>query len=301
MAELHVLTAYFAAWIVVTDVLNVRLGVELMSCSVVVAAVISRQLRLFVRDWWLLIAGMLMWNVSGPIARLSPVPPHLDFMLTMDRWLFFGHQPAALVQQALSYPGHLTVLDWSTAAVYSLHVPEPYIAAYFLWRMDRARYFRFVSASLLLLVLGFLTFITFPAIPPWMASKMGRLPDVYNGYGPVIHGHPLSFHGTPIFYLFGFVGDAVAAFPSEHAAFPLLETLAFWRIVGPRVRAGLLGYVTLVLFTVLYLGEHWVTDALAGYAFALVLWAAVCAYCSRSLPSGIVPVSWSRGFREGQT
>lgn len=270
------LAFYFAALIAVTDVLNVRQGVELMTVAVAVAALaISRAGALFLRDWWFYLAGLILWNLSGPIAAYSPFPHHLDFMLNADRILFLGNDPVVMVQHALAKPGHVGPLDVLAAIAYNLHVPEPYIAGYFLWRLNRLVYLQFAASALALLVLGFLTFILIPAVPPWMASTWyGRLPHVFNGFGPVLRWHPLPFHGTPLFYLFKLRGDAVAAFPSEHAAFPLLECLAFSRVFR-RGWLPLLLWVGWTLFVIVYLGEHWVTDAVAGWLYAVIIFWAV--------------------------
>jgi membrane-associated phospholipid phosphatase len=63
----------------------------------------------------------------------------------------------------------------------------------------------------------------------------------------------------------------VAAFPSEHAAMPFLELLAF-RVAAPKVSYVLYIWIALVWFTIIFLGEHWVTDAIAGGVYALVAW-----------------------------
>jgi hypothetical protein len=268
-AEIVVLVAYFVTVVAVADVLNVRLGVELLTLVVAVPALAVRRFLSFLRDWWFFLLGLILWNLSGPLAAYSPSPAHLDFMLNADRWLFFGHQPVVELQSALMRPGHIDWLDWVSAASYNVHLPEPYIAGYVLWRLNRALYLQFAASALLLLVVGFLVFIAFPAVPPWMAStRLHRLPHVINGFGPVLHAHPLPFHGTPIFYLFHFRGDAVAAFPSEHAAFPFLELLVFSRFRKNWLTIFLGLWVLWVLFVVVYLGEHWVTDALAGWLLA---------------------------------
>lgn len=274
--ELLVITAYFGGLVLLADAINVRLGVELLTLATALAAVaISRQPRLFVSDWWFFLAGLILWNLSGPIAGKSPFPIHLQFMMRLDQWLFWGHDPVALVQHRFATRGSVRPLDVVTSLAYNLHLPEPYIVGYFLWRIDRPVFFRFAAAALSLLVLGFVTFILFPAMPPWLSSlRYGTPSNVYNGFNPVVHAHPLPFHGTPIFYFFHLTGDAVAAFPSEHAAFPLLEYLALRSAIGSRAWPWLL-WVGFILFTVVYLGEHWVTDAIAGYAYALVIWATV--------------------------
>jgi membrane-associated phospholipid phosphatase len=126
-----------------------------------------------------------------------------------------------------------------------------------------------------LLVLGFVTFIGFPAVPPWAAERWyGLLPGVLNRFSLVLKWHPLPFHGTPLFQIFHFRGDAVAAFPSEHAAFPMLELLVFSRL-SARWLAPFAVWVAVVLFAVVYLGEHWVTDVLAGWLYAGAIFFAV--------------------------
>lgn len=280
--ELAALVAYFAGVVVLTDVLNIRLGVELLTLTVLVAAAaITRQFRRFVHDWWFYLAGLILWNLSGPIAAASPFPAHLDAMLSVDRFLFGGHVPAVVLQHNLAAPGKVNGWDIATSLAYNLHLTEPYIAGYFLWRIDRAVYFQFAAAVLSLLVLGFLTFIAFPAIPPWMASiRFHRIAGVINRFGPTLHANPLPFHGTPLFYVFRFRGDAVAAFPSEHAALPMLELLAFYAAIGRRAWPFVL-WVVWVLFSITYLGEHWVADAIAGYLYAIVIFFAIRSFVTR--------------------
>jgi membrane-associated phospholipid phosphatase len=274
--ELWWLAVYFAAVIVLTDIVNVRLGVELLTLVVLIPAfAITRQPAQFLRDWWFFLVGLVLWNLSGPIAAQSPFPWHLDFMLNLDRTLFLGHQPVVVVQHAFISPDHITPMDLFTVIVYNMHLPEPYIAAYFLWRLNRLVYLQFASAALALLILGYVTFILFPAIPPWMASgRYHRIPNVVNQFGPVLHAHPLPFHGSPIFKIFNLQGDPVAAFPSEHAAFPLLELLAFRCVIGKKA-IWLILWIAAVVLAVLYLGEHWFVDVLAGWLYAAVIFFAV--------------------------
>lgn len=274
--ELGVLAVYFALVVVLADALNVRLGVELLTLMAVGAGVIvTRRPIDFLRDWWFLLIGLVMWNLSGPIAARSPFPWHLDFMLAFDRALFLGRDPVYVVQHAFWKPQHIGPLEVASSVVYNMHLAEPYIAGYFLWRLNRSLFFQFAAATLVLLVLGLVTFILFPAVPPWLAAKeFGKVVGVKNLFSQALLWHPLSFHGSPIFTLFKLRGDLVAAFPSEHAAFPLLELLAFYGI-SKRTAWFFVPWIAAVTFSVVYLGEHWVADVVAGWLYALVIWFAI--------------------------
>jgi membrane-associated phospholipid phosphatase len=66
----------------------------------------------------------------------------------------------------------------------------------------------------------------------------------------------------------------VAAFPSLHVAYPFLAFLVLRRAFG-RVGWLALAYTALVAFSVVYTGDHWVIDAVAGVAYGYVAYYAV--------------------------
>ena len=72
-------------------------------------------------------------------------------------------------------------------------------------------------------------------------------------------------------YYNGLNPNPVAAFPSLHAAFPFLGFLALRRVYP---RAAWLAFVwcILVWFSVVFLGEHYVVDVIAGVALAALSW-----------------------------
>jgi membrane-associated phospholipid phosphatase len=77
--------------------------------------------------------------------------------------------------------------------------------------------------------------------------------------------------------------NQVAALPSLHAAYPMLLLLFFWRD-GRWVRLGLAVYVLAMGFTLVYSGEHYVSDILVGWAYAGAVYGAVAAV-SRAGPA----------------
>jgi PAP2 superfamily protein len=280
--EILILALYFSAIIVICDLLNIRLGAEYLTLTVSFAGVvISRAGRQFFRDWWLYLLGLFMWRLSSSVAAASPFPVRLNELIEVDRVLGLGHEPVVLVHQAFINSTRLEPFDWIAGIAYNLHLPETYITAYFLWRLSRPVYWQFASAVLILLVLGFITFIVFPTMPPWMASSWyHRVPGIVNRFGLVMRAHPRPLIGEPIFYIWKLRGDAVAAVPSEHAAFPMLEFLAL-REIFPRGAFLLVPWVLFVFFVVVYLGMHWTVDVLLGWMYALVIFVFVRWYARR--------------------
>jgi len=68
--------------------------------------------------------------------------------------------------------------------------------------------------------------------------------------------------------------NTVAAMPSLHAAYPFMLLLFFWRS-GWAVRAGLGAYTLAMAFALVYGGEHFVADILAGWALAALAFGVV--------------------------
>lgn len=167
---------------------------------------------------------------------------------------------------------------WSvfvTLCYCSHFVVAPVVAAV-LWIRSRERFRAWAALLVALAVAGVATYFLFPMSPPWLASQQGYLPGTeivrVSGQG----GAWLDFHGAA-----QGVGDAqnrsnpVAAMPSLHMATATLVVGFFW-FGGVRrwVRAALLLYPALMAFTLVYSGEHYVTDEIAGVLCAVVLLAA---------------------------
>ena len=73
----------------------------------------------------------------------------------------------------------------------------------------------------------------------------------------------------------------VAAMPSLHAAYALLATLVLWRLVPVWARVLLALYPLAMTFALVYSGEHYVVDCIAGWVYALFAYGIVTAVAER--------------------
>jgi hypothetical protein len=134
---------------------------------------------------------------------------------------------------------------------------------------DHGRFRRFVALFVGLTFAGYITYVLYPAMPPWMVSAYAYMepsariiPIMWNHVG--IHGAAAVFEGNSTF------DNDVAAVPSLHTAYPLLICLFFWGRAKPWLRVVLATYVVAMAVTLVYTGEHFVFDIVLGWGYAIV-------------------------------
>ena len=184
----------------------------------------------------------------------------------IEEALFFG-SPAHMVQDLLPPDSH----RWLARVGYLFHgfwFGLPFAYALLVMRYDRDRLFSFLvwTTAISYICAGFFAFA--PVRPPWMDGDLVRV---------LVESGVTDYTGLD--------NNPSAAFPSMHAALPM--TMALFMFFGsdrmPRIFSWvMLGYTIGVGASVVYLGEHWLLDVLAGYAFSIL----VCVACTRSRVRG---------------
>jgi hypothetical protein len=232
-----------------------------------VAALVLGRGRPFVRDFAPFALGIFVYEWGRTFAHdINPdafYRPQLD----ADRWIGIGRTPTARVQEWL-FDGHLRWHDHALIFLHSLHFAVPLGVLFAVWLCYRPL---FVQGAVALLATSFaavLVFLAFPAAPPWLAVRAGILQGVVRIRS--LDGVDEA-HGT-LQKLFD--DNPVAAVPSLHAAYSLLVVLIV-RLIWPRLTPLAALYAVAMQFSVVYLGEHYVADLIAGDALMLVAWWAV--------------------------
>jgi membrane-associated phospholipid phosphatase len=222
---------------------------------------------------WLPFFGLLAtYDYLRGAVSVAPAQAHVLPQIDADKALFGGSVPTVWLQQHLWTPGHFHWYDYAAWAVYMTHFFVVWVVAAVVWRFSHERFRRYAVLTVTLTLGAFLTYWLYPAQPPWLAGDGVTLP-VVDRIVPEVWGQ-LGVRTVQSAYEDGSFVNTVAAMPSLHAAYPLMLMLFFWPS-GKLVRI-LLGFYTLAMaFTLVYGGEHFVIDILAGWAMALVVFGLV--------------------------
>jgi membrane-associated phospholipid phosphatase len=244
--------------------------------------------RAVVRDWLPLFAVLFAYDflrgaakhVGGRLADLPTLradlldptvtaTAHVTEPIRGDELLFGGHVPTVWLQDHFYTPGTVHWWDALAVPVYFSHFFVSLGVAVLLWALSYRLFRRYVWTLVTLTVITLATYALYPAAPPWMAGlpdnhylpEVARVvPDTLRALG----GHTVNSaveRGAAY-------SNRVAAMPSLHGAIPFMLLLFAWPLVRRRTRALLGVYVVAMLLTLVYGGEHYVTDILLGYVYA---------------------------------
>jgi hypothetical protein len=254
--------------------------------------------RAFLLDWTPLMLLLLGYEFIRGLVGLLNKQVHAGLMIDFDRYVF-GTVPSIALQSHFFTPGEPHWYDYTAVSLYLMHFIIPLTAAFYFWLNDRRLFKQYAAALVTLSYLAYLTYLAFPAAPPWMAAQAGVLPGVTK-----IMDVTFSHFGHPIYLptVYRFVGvNLVAAVPSLHAAYPLLTTIFVGKKL-PLLFPPLAVYTASVWVALVYLGEHYAFDVLAGGVYVLFTYGLVGYWptVKRRLASlghlafGCIPAAWFR-------
>jgi membrane-associated phospholipid phosphatase len=249
---------------------------------------------------------LIAWDYLRGASKSFGMPTWWTPQVRVDRALFLGHESNLWLQEHLKYPGHRW-WDVPITLCYVSFFVVPSILAAVLWLRSRREFWRWSLRYMTISFIGFAVFAIAPTAPPWSAARCSAAEVADHPYNPpCMHRLPQRADGGLIgrardprtgaaaYVQRTSVGgltkiglkqadrmvqegqdtvDEVAAFPSLHAGAIMLFAMFLWRRVRRRWRPLLAGYAVCMGFTVVYTGDHYVADVLAGWALAgLVTW-----------------------------
>jgi membrane-associated phospholipid phosphatase len=192
---------------------------------------------------------------------------HMDYVLELDKALGMAIPPPQRLQQTLRSDERISKLDIGLTGLYFTWEVWPHaVLAWLLWRHPErfARASALVGATIDLTLLGYWAV---PTAPPWWASQVagrmdGSVRRVAVETRRKLRGRPRQTgHDSR-------GANPWASMPSDHFASSAMTALVLAEC-GHRAIGWM--YAIALGFTLVYLGEHYLVDLVAGLALALAV------------------------------
>lgn len=239
----------------------------LMVAMIFLAAVLMGRIKPLVRDWFVFMAFIYLFDsLRGTIYILTcklQLPAYALYVLNTEKALF-GGVPSVALQNILLRPdvsGNVGWLEKFLTLIYGTHFIAFLLVGFIIWIYQAKDFPLYRTSFYFLSGTGIFFYFLVPTVPPWMAANhFGLIP-------------PLNHFNVELFNLVipdisnGFDTNPIAAMPSLHAGFPILCSLLLWRLYRWK-GAPFYIYTLSVLFVIVYSGDHYVTDILAGLVLA---------------------------------
>lgn len=226
-------------------------------------------------------------DADGQAARV-----HVRYPIVADRLLGLGELPTLRLQRALARRGAdgpewraldrvLVWAHWSWFAV-------PHGSLLYILLRRPERFPRAATMTYAVFNLGASVYWLLPTAPPWWAAGAAGEPGVQAPAQPQLHANGSLRGELPelrrmmveygesfwrdgwgsLYSVFG--GNPLAAMPSLHFATSLMAALLLAE-AGPAAGAVGAAYTSVLGFALVYLGEHYLVDLLAGAALAVAV------------------------------
>jgi membrane-associated phospholipid phosphatase len=226
----------------------------------VIAIPLGRGLT-FIVDWGPFLLLFLAYEEMRGFAAKTGFQPH--DLSGLERFVFGGNIPTLVLQHAFYRPGVVSPQDVVALFFYFMHFPLPILVGFVFWLRSRDHYHRYIAALLLMSFIAFATYLFWPSAPPWY-----QLQDVVKINNQTVSALWGNRYSVSAIYA-SFNPNQFAAFPSLHAAFPALAAVYAWSRYR-RLSIALIGWTSCVAVSIVYLGEHYVVDALDGFLYVAV-------------------------------
>ncbi len=163
-------------------------------------------------------------------------------------------------------------LDIICGIFYLCWIPVPLAFAAYLFFTNKNLFLQFSLTFVLVNLIGFVVYYTYPAAPPWYIQQHGNqfIPGTPGNTAGLIRFD--NFFGASIFKsLYAKGSNVFAAMPSLHSSYPLI---VFY--YGLKKRVGVMASILFatvmvgIWFAAVYTSHHYVLDVLAGIICAIL-------------------------------
>jgi membrane-associated phospholipid phosphatase len=194
---------------------------------------------------------------------------HIDYPVIADRVLGLGVPPTMRLQRLFAHPGEIQGYEKLLVWAHWVWFAVPHSALIYVLMRKREHFARSAVMTYAVFDIGAAVYWVLPTAPPWYAAERGRLDD---GETPRIRRMMIEYGAQFWKHRWGplyssLAGNPLAAMPSLHFATSLMAARVLSE-TGKVAGAVGWGYAGTLGLALVYLGEHYVVDLVAGAALA---------------------------------
>lgn len=233
---------------------------------------INSQTRQFIRGFSIFIIYWIIFDYMKAFPNYQFNTVHIESLYRMEKNLF-GIYKNGRIMTPNEFFGlvHHPFSDFLSGLFYLTWIPVPLGFATYLFFKNRSVFYDFSLTFLLVNLLGFIVYYSYPAAPPWYIQLHGF--DFIAGTKGNVAGLSRfdDMLGVPIFHSLYTKGSNVfAAMPSLHSSYPLIVFYYGLKAkVKPATAVMFFIIMTGIWFSAVYSSHHYVLDVLAGIICAI--------------------------------
>lgn len=247
--------------------LRIPTGVTVATCAAAPLALAVLQPRSKRRDVALFALQMWAFTVAHELPYDDPerlrARLRTRYPIRVDRLIGGGRLPNARLQRALEGSRHVGAVNKVLTWTHWLWFIEPYLSLAWILIRHNERFPRSARQMAAVFDLGCALYFAVPTAPPWWSSEQGLTGEEVRRIMVEV-GEPTWGRAWERMYD-ALGGNPWAAMPSLHFATSLAAALSLSEAGKVEGAVGW-GYAGTLGFGLVYLGEHYVTDLLAGAA-----------------------------------
>lgn len=243
---------------------GIGLAPDRYALVLLLGSLLVKRTRRFLLDWLPFLSILISYDFLRGFADNLNTRVNFLYMINFDKALF-GALPTAYLQNLFYTPNHIHWYDIVATIFYFIHFAMPLSFGFLLWLYHRERFKEFTIGILLLSYAGWISYVVFPAAPPWLAQDKGYIHGVTKIMDHTFTVFPERLKLPTIYHKFN--PNPVAAMPSMHAAYALFIFYCALRYF--KKRGWVFVFYPLIMWvSIVYLGEHYAVDVLLGAVYA---------------------------------
>ncbi|WP_114940373.1 phosphatase PAP2 family protein [Mucilaginibacter endophyticus] len=226
--------------------------------------------RKFILGFTIFIVYWIIFDYMKAFPNYNYNPVHIAQLYNAEKHLFGIHFNGKLLTPNEYWLANTkTYIDVISGLFYLCWIPVPLGFAAYLFFKNKKQFLNFSLTFVLVNILGFIVYYTYPAAPPWFVQYHGfHFIPLTMGNTAGLARFDAYFHADVFKNIYTKGSNVFAAMPSLHSSYPVIVLY-----YGIKNRLGLVNIFFAIVtvgiwFTAVYASHHYVLDVLAGITCA---------------------------------